>query len=582
MRRPRRTLSKAPSQIDFYLQRVPGEVTFALVLLLCLALPSEIPGYLCGYLGVRLRTYVAALALAELPYAFGAVLLGDGVVNRQVGGLLAFGLIGAALSAYALWLLHKRLEQPREPRDWRAARSSATPPASLPPDQRLHCPAPMSTDTLLLALLGVALVFLNGFFVAAEFAIVKLRRTQADELGKSHGCAAGCCEPFAPIWTPTCPPASSASRSHRSASAGSASQPSPGCSSPCCCPSASDDPQVLHSIAFAVAFAFISFLHIVLGELAPKSIAIRRAEAVSLNTALPLYVFYWVMYPFIYVLNGAANVIVRRLGVELATEGDAVHSVDELRSVLRASHRHGEIGSVETQILVHGLELGELTVGDLMRPLSELVWLSADTTIGDVLAEVRSTRFTRYPFRDPETGRFTGLLHIKDLVAAEERLRDIHDLRPYLRRIPYFDENAPLLKVLKAFRTGDPHFGIVTDERGTEIGFVTFEHVIEALFGPVEDEFAKKSPSWQLAGDGSVSGAGSLSLLSLEDAIGRPTPDLGVNSVGGLVQEQLGRLPRPGERVRFPHFEVEVLEMAGPRIELVRVRPLDPPSPDGD
>jgi uncharacterized membrane protein YdjX (TVP38/TMEM64 family) len=115
LRRAQRDVSRAPSQFNFYLQRVPGKVTFGLVLLLCLALPSEIPGYLCGYLGVRLRTYVSALALAELPYAFGAVLLGDGVVNRQIGGLLAFGLIGAALSACALWLLHKRLEQPMQP-----------------------------------------------------------------------------------------------------------------------------------------------------------------------------------------------------------------------------------------------------------------------------------------------------------------------------------------------------------------------------------------------------------------------------------------------------------------------------------
>jgi uncharacterized membrane protein YdjX (TVP38/TMEM64 family) len=112
LRRPRQGRSRASSRFDFYLQRVPTEVTFALVLLLCLALPSEIPGYLCGYIGVRLRTYLAALALAELPYAIGAVLLGGGVVNRQLGGLLAIGLVGAALSAIALWALHKRLEQP--------------------------------------------------------------------------------------------------------------------------------------------------------------------------------------------------------------------------------------------------------------------------------------------------------------------------------------------------------------------------------------------------------------------------------------------------------------------------------------
>ena len=99
-------------QIDFYLQRVPGNATFALVLLLYLALPSEIPGYICGYLGVRLRTYFAALALAELPYAVGAVLLANGAVNRHIGSLLAFGVIGAALSLSALWMLHKRLEQP--------------------------------------------------------------------------------------------------------------------------------------------------------------------------------------------------------------------------------------------------------------------------------------------------------------------------------------------------------------------------------------------------------------------------------------------------------------------------------------
>jgi CBS domain containing-hemolysin-like protein len=431
----------------------------------------------------------------------------------------------------------------------------------------------MSVETLSLALLGFALVFLNGFFVAAEFAIVKLRRTQAEELGKSHGLRG---RVLRTVRTNLDAYLSACQLGITLASLGLGWIGEPAFArmlEPVLAQFGVTDPKLLHSIAFAAAFSFISFLHIVLGELAPKSVAIRRAEAVSLNTALPLYVFYWAMYPFIYVLNGAANVIVRRLGVELASEGDAVHSVDELRSVLRASHRHGELGSVETRILVHGLELGELTIGDLVRPLSELVWIDGSSSIDVVLAEVRSSRYTRYPVREPVSGRFTGLLHIKDLLSAEVRLRDIRDLSPYLRRLPYFEEDAPLLKALKAFRSGDPHFGIVTDERGTEIGFVTFEHVIEALFGPIEDEFARKSPSWQLAGDGSVSGAGSLSLLSLEDAIGKPIPIVDVNSVGGLVLERLGRLPGPGERVRFPDFEVEVLKMDGPRIELVRVRP---------
>lgn len=122
LRIPRRQASRTSRQFDFYLPRVRGEDTFALVLLLCLALPSEIPGYVCGYLGVRFRTYFAALALAELPYAVGAVLLGDGVVDRQIGWLMALGLIGAVLSLCALRLLHKRLDPPqRKPRQqqWR-------------------------------------------------------------------------------------------------------------------------------------------------------------------------------------------------------------------------------------------------------------------------------------------------------------------------------------------------------------------------------------------------------------------------------------------------------------------------------
>lgn len=430
----------------------------------------------------------------------------------------------------------------------------------------------MTTQTLLLALLGLALVLLNGFFVAAEFAIVKLRRTQAEELAREHGLRGRVLHTVRghlDAYLSAC----QLGITLASLGLGWVGEPAfARLLEPLLAAVGVTDPQVLHSIAFALAFAFISFLHIVLGELAPKSVAIRRAEAVSLNTAVPLYVFHWLMYPFIHVLNGAANVIVRRLGVELASEGDAVHSVDELRSVLRASHRHGELGPVETQVVVHGLELGELTVGDLMRPLSELVWIPADCPIDRVLAEVRSTRFTRYPVREPRSGRFTGLLHIKDLVASAERLRDIRDLRPYLRRLPYFREDAPLLGAVKTFRAGDPHFGIVTDALDTEIGFVTFEHVMEALFGPIEDEFAKQAPVWQRSGDGVVVGAGSLSLLSLEDVLGVPMPPVDVNSVGGLVLERLGRLPSAGERVGFGGFEVEILEMSGPRIARVRVR----------
>ncbi len=432
----------------------------------------------------------------------------------------------------------------------------------------------MTTTSLLLAAAGFLLVLLNGFFVAAEFAIVKLRLTQADELARERGLRG---RVLLKVRTNLDAYLSACQLGITLASLGLGWIGEPAFArllAPALRMLGIEDPEIMHSIAFAVAFAFISFLHIVLGELAPKSLAIRKAETVSLRTALPLYLFHWLMYPFIYVLNGTANAIVRRMGVELATEGDTVHSAEELRTILLASHHHGELGPVEARFLVHGLELGELLVGDVMRPLADLVWISVGQPIEEVLAEVRTSRYTRYPVRDPETGRFVGLLHIKDLHSRDERLRDIKDLQPYLRMLPRIDQEASLSELIAQFRKGAPHLAIVTDRLDNEIGFVTFELVIEALLGPVQDEFTKAEPRWTRGDDGSLTGPGSLSLFSLEDALGRPVPVVEANSVAGLLIEQLGRIPAAGEIVPFPGFEIEVMSVTGPRVDSVRVRPL--------
>ena len=316
-----------------------------------------------------------------------------------------------------------------------------------------------------------------------------------------------------------------------------------------------DDPQVMHSISFAVAFTFITYLHIVLGEQAPKSMAIRKAEAVSLGTALPLYIFHWVMYPFIYILNSSANAIVRRMGVETAERDRrrAFRRGAAQRAAREPSARRAR-RPVEARLLVHGLELDDLLVGDVMRPLADLAWIEVGQPIDEVLAEVRTSRYTRYPVRDPETGRFVGLLHIKDLLTRDERLRDIQDLHPYLRKLPRIDQEASLSELIAQFRKGAPHLAIVTDRLDNEIGFVTFELVIEALLGPVQDEFTKAEPRWTRADDGSLTGPGSLSLFSLEDALGRPVPVVEANSVAGLLIEQLATDPGPGRNRAFPGF----------------------------
>jgi len=173
-----------------------------------------------------------------------------------------------------------------------------------------------------------------------------------------------------------------------------------------------------------------------------------------------------------------------------------------------------------------------------------------------------------------------SFLHIKDPLTTPQRLRDIRDLRPYLRRLPHVEEADRVQDILTAFRRGDLHFAIVTDPLGTEIGFLSFEHIVEALFGSVEDEFPKTSPTWRREGDGSLTGARSLSILSLEEALGVLAPEVDANSVGGLVLERLGRIPVAGDRVALPDFDIGVFAMDGPRIAQVKVTPRSRSGPD--
>jgi CBS domain containing-hemolysin-like protein len=429
-------------------------------------------------------------------------------------------------------------------------------------------------DNALLMLLALLLVFLNGFFVAAEFAIVKLRLTRAEELAEEGGMRA---RVLLSVRSHLDGYLSACQLGITLASLGLGWIGEPAFArviGPALEMVGVRRPAVIDAIAFAVAFGLISFLHIVLGELAPKSLAIRRAEAVSLWSAPFLWLFHRIMYPFIWVLNGSANLILRRFGVDLERESqESAHSAEELKQVLLASHHHGELDPAETAILQHTLELGELTVGDVTRPFSDLFALDVDAPISEILDLIRQSRFSRYAVYEGDRTSLIGLLHIKDLITAEERLRDMRSLRPYLRELPRVDEDMDILELLAKFRAGMPHLAAVEDDVGTIIGFVTFEHVLETLIGPIEDEFRKDLTDWQRRPDGTLVGRGSLSIVSLEHALGREIDFQEANSIGGMVQWALGRLPQAGDRVEFEGFSAEVVSMRGTRIHMVRIRP---------
>lgn len=435
-------------------------------------------------------------------------------------------------------------------------------------------------QNLLLTVLALVFVLMNGFFVAAEFAIVKLRLTQAEELAKTSGLRGRVLysvRSHLDAYLSACQLGITLS----SLGLGWIGEPAfARLIEPLLGLVGVDSPEAVQLTAFAIAFAIISYLHIVLGELAPKSVAIRKPEPVSLWTAIPLYAFYWLMYPFIYILNGSAVLLLRAMGLRLAAEGDAAHSAQELKQVLLASHRHGELGAESTDILTRAIEFGDLTAGDLMRPDTEMVWLNASDGLPVNLEIARKHRYSRYPLCESTTDNLIGIVHVKDMFLQPGAV----NLRSLAKPALVVHGGASATDILQAFRGGSPHFAIVVDEYGTIEGFVTMDHILEALMGTVQDEFTHRRPRWIRLSEGGFIGNGSLPIYSLQRLLGIEMPELeelDVNSVGGLVMHALERIPVPGDVARFPDFEIEVREMKGARITRVVVRPTTPAREDG-
>jgi CBS domain containing-hemolysin-like protein len=435
-------------------------------------------------------------------------------------------------------------------------------------------------NNLLLTFLAIVFVLMNGFFVAAEFAIVKLRLTQAQELAKTAGLRGRVLygvRRHLDAYLSACQLGITLS----SLALGWIGEPAfARLIEPLLATVGVTSTEAVRVIAFAFAFGIISYLHIVLGELAPKSMAIRMPEPVSLWTALPLYAFYWLMYPFIYVLNGSANLLLRAMGIELISEGGEAHSAQEIKQVLLASHRHGEIGTESADILTRAIEFGDLTAGDLMRPDTEMAWLNVNDKLAENLQTARRHRYSRYPLCEDTTDNLIGIVHVKDMFLQPGDV----NLRALAKPALVIHGGVPAVDILKAFRGGSPHFAIVVDEYGTVEGFVTMDHILEVLMGTVQDEFAHRRPGWMRLPEGGFLGNGSLSIYSLQRLLGIEMPeleDLDVNSVGGLVMHELERIPAPGDVARFPKFEIEVREMKGARIARVAVRPTAPAGEDG-
>jgi CBS domain containing-hemolysin-like protein len=428
-------------------------------------------------------------------------------------------------------------------------------------------------DNILYIVAAISLVLLNGFFVAAEFGLVKLRATRVRSLAKVGGLRGRL---LVAVHQNLDAYLSACQLGITLASLGLGWVGEPAFAQilePLLTAIGIESAEWIHSISLFFAFFVISFLHIVVGELAPKSMAIRTPERVSLWTAPALYLFYWMMFPAIWVLNKSANAVLRWLGLDASHGSDAHYSPEELKMILRGSHASKQLTPDEWSIMAQMLDFGDLEISDLMRPINEVVAMYKDVSLEENMATAARNRFSRYPYIDSDGETVLGMLHLKDLFLAQQSGKSLDDLSKHLRHVEYVPPNTPALELFRRFRKGAPHFAMVGYRDSKPVGFLTLDNLLSALVGQIRDEFRQNDNDWTLLDDGTLIGKGSLPLFTLGIALGIDLDNEEVESIGGLIMQVLGDLPEEGQKIEFPQFDVVVKKMNGPRIILVRVHP---------
>jgi CBS domain containing-hemolysin-like protein len=328
-------------------------------------------------------------------------------------------------------------------------------------------------------------------------------------------------------------------------------------------------PGAVHTAAgITVAFAAITFLHVVFGELAPKTVALIMPERVSGWVALPLMFFARLMTPFISLLNGTANAFLRLFGIKPMSESRHVHSPEELRMLVMQARAHGTLDESDSAMLAGVFDFHEKKVQDVMRPRTEMVALSIDADEDEVRDTLSRERYSRYPVYQESLDDVVGVFLAKDLWLHDRKTT--FSLRQFVRDPLYVPATRLAVRVLDDLRKTRAHMAVVLDEYGGTAGIVTMEDLIEEVIGDIADEYDMVSRE-SMEVNGVLELAGNLSLIDARSDHRVLVPEGDWTTLGGYVFARLGRIPRVGDRVGFPGGDLEVIAMDGRRVAGVRI-----------
>ncbi len=349
-----------------------------------------------------------------------------------------------------------------------------------------------------------------------------------------------------------------------------------------------DTETILHGVSFALAFLMMTFLHVVLGEVVPKNLAIENADRLAVLVSPPLLVFYRISEPFVFVIERSATAVSRALGLKGETHGGG-HSPEELKFIISTSVEQGHLLEFEQAAIQRLIDLQNYAVREIMVPRKDILSVPLTATLDEILKLMAESQYSRLPVYEEKPEQIIGILHFKDLISVWlERRRFIQqgrsapqfEIRRLLRKPMVVPETKLLNQLIDDFRAGHYHMAMVVDEFGTIVGLVTLEDVMEQIFGEIEDEHdIRRSPpppaeSRELELDGSIN------IRDLEVQYGITIEgDAGFETLAGFLLFQLGRIPQAGETVEHDGRLYTVLEMEKNRIARVLVEKIEKPDP---
>lgn len=425
----------------------------------------------------------------------------------------------------------------------------------------------MDTDSSgLMLILAFVFVLLNAFFVLSEFAIVKIRKSKLEELSKDGVKNAK----MAYEITNSLDSYLSATQlgiTISSLALGWIGEPAVAMLIEKPMNSIFEaNVTVIHSISFIISFTFITLLHVVLGELVPKSVAIATPEKSVLFVAKPLHAFWVIFKPFIAVFDFLAGGILKLIGIRPAGENEIAHSEEEIKIIVAESLKGGVLDSIETQIIKNAVDFSDTVAKEIMTPRKQMICLNAQKSYDENYKKVIESKYTRFPYIDGSKDSVLGMIHIRDILQSGNK-----DFNKIVRRILIVPENSSIASILSMMNKERISAALVIDEYGGTSGLITMEDIIEEVLGDINDEHDESEVKFKSIKDGIYELVGTYEIEDFEEITGVDfDDDIEEITIGGYVFNLIGRLPKAGDKTEDENFIYEVLKMDGNIIQTLK------------